>query len=102
MNLDDTTTIKITRVARAGGRLSVQVQLSDSFTGADKGSFEQSWDEETELPAFLAQQQQTLDNFAREVIRPTLNVGTGKYQAETLTGKAFDATGKAIIEKAIA
>lgn len=95
MNLDDTTTIKITRVMRANGQLSVQVQLSDSFTGADKGAIELSWDEETELPAFLAQQQ-TLDNFACAVIRPTLDVGTGKYQTETLTGKAFDATGKAI------
>ena len=101
MRLDDTTTIKITRVARANGRFSVQMQLTDSVTGTNKGIVEQSWDEATELPAFLAQQQ-TLDNFAREVIKPTLNAGTGKYLVETLTGKAFDATGKAIIEKAIA
>lgn len=79
----------------------MQMQLTDSITGTNKVTVERSWDEATELPEFLAQNR-TLDTFVRNVISPTLNAGTGKYLVETLTGKAFDATGKAIIEKAIA
>ena len=93
MNLDDTTAIKITRVSRSSGRLVVQMQLSDAVTGADKGAIEESWEEATELPEFLAQNQ-TLDSLVRAVIKPTFNLGANKYLAETLTGKTFDASGK--------